>query len=135
LKGKKQSALKPWIRLAWLRKDGRNWHFIYKTPEFDVCSVLEFANVMPGLREFIITLKELHPFFPLSCPILPHAEYYYNIPITSYWEGAFNFHGKSIHLPNGLYKFTGSMYSKADPIGGYFEVIQEVKRPQNLDQW
>jgi hypothetical protein len=80
-------------------------------------------------------IKDVHPFFPTNCPILAHAEYYYNIPIGNYYEGTFMDGQKLVSIPNGLYRYRGWMNSLVDPVGGFFELIMEYKRPNDMDTW
>jgi hypothetical protein len=121
--------------LTWEHNSFRNWRQIFKTPEIDVCSLLTAANFFPALQKFLETIREFHPFFPTKCPILPHAEYYYNIPIGNENEGILSDGQNPISLPNGLYRYRGWMNSKTDPVGGFFELIMEYKRKQDLDTW
>jgi hypothetical protein len=97
--------------------------------------MLEVGNVLPNFKEYLDLAKSFHPFFPSKCPILPRAEYYYNIPITNYLEGTFTLAGKMVKLPNGEYRWKISLRSRDDPEGGLIMFILEVKRAQNIDSF
>jgi hypothetical protein len=121
--------------MTWEHNSFRNWRQIFKTPEIDVCLLLTAVNWIPAVQKVLDTIRDLHPFFPTKCPVQAHAEYYYNIPITNAYEGTFMDGQKFVSLPNGLYRYRGFINSKADPVGGFFEVIMEYKRVRDMDQW
>jgi hypothetical protein len=97
--------------------------------------MLTAVKSIPGVQDILNGIRDIHPFFPTKCPVLPHAEYYYNIPIGDENEGVFALSGRFFSMPNGLYRYRGWMNSKIDPVGGYFEVIMEYKRKRDLDTW
>jgi hypothetical protein len=97
--------------------------------------MLTAANFVPVVKIFFDKIKDFHPFFPTKCPILSHAEYYYNIKIGNENEGIIYDSVNSTSVPNGLYRYRGWINSKTDPVGGFAELIMEYKRKQDLDSW
>lgn len=107
------------------------WRIIQAFPTTDVCMVSErFKNFLPFqiLKRLILRYV---PNAPTECPILK-GRYDFKFIIEDDIKEEDRFWG-NFFLPTGLYKVRGNMWTKDDPVGGFFEYTIEVKPKQGRD--